>query len=168
MPHPLTRNQITVAYGIAIVADIVQFPLNAVAMTGVLAIPGEFADFIIDCMVMVATSMLIGFHWLLLPSLFIEVIPGLDLIPTWTGCVACVVKIRRGAQPQPPELPLVKVHGNEMTAQATDPIIIPPPLPIQFDAEIESRLNKLNALLERGLISQEEYDAKRKQILAEL
>jgi hypothetical protein len=30
---------------------------------------------------------LVGFHWVLLPSLAAELVPGLDLAPTWTASV---------------------------------------------------------------------------------
>jgi hypothetical protein len=100
----LSRARIIAAFAIAILADAIQFPVAAATASGMLAAPGEFTDFVLDCIVMAATSVLIGFHWMLLPSMFIEVIPGLDLLPTWTGCVALVVRQRRKQQGDPPPL----------------------------------------------------------------
>jgi hypothetical protein len=42
-------------------------------------------DVALDLVVSAALVKLIGFHWVLLPSLVAELAPGLDLAPTWTG-----------------------------------------------------------------------------------
>jgi hypothetical protein len=95
----LSQQRILAAFAIAIMADAIQIPMTAATATGIFAAPGELTDFMMDCVVMVATSALLGFHWLLLPTMFIEVIPGLDMLPTWTACVALVVRERRKEQP---------------------------------------------------------------------
>ena len=97
---PLTRGRIILVFAIAVFADIIQLPITAGQATGIFSIPGELADFLVDCVVMGATTMLLGFHWMLLPTLFVEVIPGLDLLPTWTACVAYVVWRRKKEQIQ--------------------------------------------------------------------
>ncbi len=163
----LSQRHITAAYAIAIVADLVQLPLTAMTATGILAIPGEFVDFMIDCLVMLLTSILLGFHWLLLPSLFIEVVPGLEMFPTWTGCVACVVRMRRNELARSSAASYeTEQESGDSTAHAV-PLVVPP-LPPRKDAAVQKRLRNLLALFEKNLISQEEYDAKRQQILAEL
>ena len=100
----ISQTRIVAAFAVAIIADVVQFPVTAGTASALLAVPGELADFGLDCFVMVVTSALIGFHWMLLPSMFIEVVPGLDLLPTWTGCVALVVRQRQKEQGEPPPL----------------------------------------------------------------
>jgi hypothetical protein len=50
---------------------------------------------------MFVVSALIGFHPLLLPTFLIEFVPVADLLPTWTGCVALVVAMRRKQAPLP-------------------------------------------------------------------
>ena len=100
---PLTRKQIISAFAIAALADLIQLPFTIASTTIVLAAPLELVDFVIDFIAMVATSFLLGFHWLLLPTLIAEAIPGLDFLPTWTACVACVVKMRREGHGQPPK-----------------------------------------------------------------
>lgn len=90
----LSQRRIICAFAVAIMADAIQFPATAATVTGVFAIPSETLDVLLDCVVMVITSLLIGFHWMLLPTVFIEAIPGLDLLPTWTACVALVVRQR--------------------------------------------------------------------------
>lgn len=98
-----TDKQIKSAYAIAIFADLIQLPLTAASATVVFTIPAETVDFTVDCIVMLLVSRYLGFHWLLLPSMIGESIPGVELLPTWTGCVACLVKIRRdeGEEPMP-------------------------------------------------------------------
>ena len=109
----LTRTRIILAFAAAVVADLIQLPITAVEGTGAFLIPGEIADLVVDCFAMAATTALLGFHWALLPSLILEVIPELDLLPTWTGCVAFVIwqrkKEERAHRPAgrdvPPALP---------------------------------------------------------------
>ena len=118
----LTQSRVILAFAIAVIADVMQFPITAVTATGLLFIPGEFADLFVDCAVMVATTMLLGFHWVLLPSLFVEVIPGLDLLPTWTACVAYVVWRRKKDQAQPPPLgSVVDIQEVEVVSVLPNP-----------------------------------------------
>jgi hypothetical protein len=118
----LTRNRVILAFAIAGIADLIQFPITAATATGLLSIPGEAADVLVDCVVMVATSMLLGFHWVLLPSFFLEAIPGPDLLPTWTACVAYVVWRRKKEQAQPPPLrPVVDVEDVQVITDRQTP-----------------------------------------------
>ena|SRR5215471_1665847 len=129
----LNRKRIILAFAVAVTADIIQFPITAGEATGFLAIPGELADFLVDCVVMGATTMLLGFHWMLLPTLLVEVIPGLDLLPTWTACVAYVLWLRKkeARQPQPlsPVIDIrdVEVVSTPSTAGLTQTPPSPPP-----------------------------------------
>src|SRR5438132_6259313 len=52
-------------------------------------------DEILDAIGMIVISRLIGFHPLLLPTFVLEFVPFTDMLPTWTGCVALVVRARR-------------------------------------------------------------------------
>jgi hypothetical protein len=38
---------------------------------------------------------LLGFHLLFLPTFVLEILPVVDVIPTWTACVLAVIAIRR-------------------------------------------------------------------------
>jgi hypothetical protein len=136
----LTQGRIIGAFAIAIIADLIQFPITAVEATGLFTIPGELADFVLDCFVMGATTVLLGFHWMLLPSLLVELVPGLDLIPTWTGCVAFVVWQRKKQQARASPL-RATVDVQEMkTIRESPPLpgasdLTPPKLPgLQIDA----------------------------------
>jgi hypothetical protein len=90
----LMRPRVRSAYLVAVGADVVQLLLGPIGWT--------FADEIIDVAAMVAISRLIGFHPLLLPTVILEFLPVADLLPTWTGCVALVVALRKREQPPPP------------------------------------------------------------------
>jgi hypothetical protein len=154
----LTRTRVFLAFAIALIADLVQFPVTAVMATGFLSLPGEFADLVVDCVAMAATTMLLGFHWVLLPSLVLELVPGLDLVPTWTGCVAYVVWQRRKLKARWPETqPIIDVSEAKTAPEA-------PPA----STSIDGRLERLAQLHRRQLITEAEFEAKRQQILREL
>jgi hypothetical protein len=93
----LSGGRIAAAFAVAIVADGLQLLLGPLGWW--------FFDEAIDVVAMILTITLLGFHPLLLPTFVLELLPVLDLLPTWTGCVAIVVTIRRKQQrsvAQPP------------------------------------------------------------------
>jgi hypothetical protein len=83
----LTRVRILIALTIAVVADGLQFLLGPLGWA--------FGDQVIDVVTMALTSWVIGFHWLLLPTFALELVPLLDELPTWTACVIAVIALRR-------------------------------------------------------------------------
>jgi len=94
----LTPLRIIGAFAVAIAADLVQLPLTGVAMSGVGAVPAEGMDAAVDVAAALITNFLLGFHWALLPTFMIELIPGVDVLPTWTACVAFVIWRRHKAE----------------------------------------------------------------------
>ena len=96
-PPALTRHRVRLAFAVAVTADALQLLLGP---------PGwAFADEILDVAAMIVTSRVIGFHPLLLPTFALELLPMTDLLPTWTGCVALVVALRKRQQAQTPQSP---------------------------------------------------------------
>ena len=89
-PPVLTRQRVRLAYAIAVTADLLQLLLGPLGWAG--------ADELIDVAAMVLTWRVIGFHPLLLPTFALEFLPIVDWLPTWTGCVAIVVALRRREQ----------------------------------------------------------------------
>ncbi|HNQ74950.1 MAG TPA: hypothetical protein PKN95_15305 [Verrucomicrobiota bacterium] len=83
-PARLSGWRIALALLVAVTADGLQIPLQA----------PPFPE-IIDVVAMLLTSLLIGFHLLLLPTFAIEFVPVVGLLPTWTGCVVAVIGLRR-------------------------------------------------------------------------
>ena len=92
----LTRTRVRTAYAVAISVDVVQWVLGPVGWA--------FVDEILDVVAAALISRAIGFHPLLLPAFLLEFLPIADLLPTWTGCVALVVMLRR-RQERPPPVP---------------------------------------------------------------
>ncbi len=89
-PPVLTRQRVRLAYAIAVTADLLQLLLGPLGWAG--------ADELIDVAAMVLTWRVIGFHPLLLPTFALEFLPIVDWLPTWTGCVAIVVALRKREQ----------------------------------------------------------------------
>lgn len=87
IPKPLTRRRIWLVFAVAVVADALQLLLGPLGWA--------FADELIDVGVMCLLTYLIGFHPLFLPTFVVEFFPVVDMLPTWTGCVAMVVSLRR-------------------------------------------------------------------------
>lgn len=113
--RPLTRGRIALAFGVAIVSDAVQFasgPMGWVVF-----------DQAVDVVAMLLTSLLLGFHPLLLPTFVLELVPGLTMLPTWTACVGAVVVLRKraGISPAPPD-PTAQ-DGNKKSPDPSGPVI---------------------------------------------
>ena len=89
-PRELSRARVVAAVTAAVVADLMQIVLLPLAWT--------FAQEAIDMVAMGLTMGLLGFHLLLLPTFALELVPLLDLAPTWTGCVITVIALRKRAR----------------------------------------------------------------------
>lgn len=90
------------AWLVALVADGIQLALFPLFAGGALAPANDVLDFIVA----VVLIRLLGWHWAFLPSVLAEVLPGLDLFPTWTAAVFFVTrKTQPGSIPEilPPE-----------------------------------------------------------------
>jgi len=91
----LPSNPRRTALAIAILADAVQivfFPMFVEEAFSPL-------DDLLDIAVAWMLIHLLGWHWAFLPSFVAKVVPGVDLIPTWT--MAVLVATREGPQEQP-------------------------------------------------------------------
>jgi hypothetical protein len=73
---------------IAIAADVAQIVVFPFFVGGA-ASPWDDA---LDLLVAAAMIRLVGWHWAFLPTFFAELIPGLDLVPTWTAAVFFVTR----------------------------------------------------------------------------
>lgn len=119
LPSPkLTRGRIVFALIFAVLADFLQIVLLPVAWT--------FAQQFIDLIAMALTMLTIGFHLLLLPTFVIEFIPGVDMLPTWTGCVMAVIALRKRSQSGAPPVrdnlpPVIDVEESKPPQQIGPP-----------------------------------------------
>jgi hypothetical protein len=92
----LTRTRIWFAFTVALLTDGLQLMLGPLGWL--------LVDEVLDVVAMVLTCGTLGFHILLLPTFIIKSIPVADMLPTWTGCAAAVVMLRKRSQSQPPPL----------------------------------------------------------------
>jgi hypothetical protein len=93
----LTPTRIGMACAVAFLADAFQILLGPLGWT--------FIDEILDVGAMLAITLLIGFHPLLLPTFVVEIVPVVDMLPTWTACVIAVTVLRKRKQNGPPPPP---------------------------------------------------------------
>jgi hypothetical protein len=89
-------SKVRAAWLVAIAADSLQILIFPVFVGGALS-P---ADVVIDVVVALLLSRLIGWHWAFMPTLVAELVPALDLFPTWTAAVFYVTW-QRFRWPQP-------------------------------------------------------------------
>jgi hypothetical protein len=78
------------AWLIAMVADAVQITALPLFVAG----GASPADLIVDIVVAAILVSLLGWHWAFLPTFAAELMPGLDLFPTWTAAVFFVTRQR--------------------------------------------------------------------------
>jgi hypothetical protein len=93
----LTQERVRLAYAVAVTTDLLQLLLGPFGWAG--------ADELLDVTAMILTWRLIGFHPLFLPTFVLEFLPVADMLPTWTGCVAIVVALRKHQQARMPPPP---------------------------------------------------------------
>jgi hypothetical protein len=103
--------RVLIARIIAVAADAVQLGLFPLFVGGV---PAGF-DAVLDLVVAAALTALVGWHWAFLPAFIAEILPGVDLVPTWTLAAFIATRGRGAARrsasavrvepPPPPALP---------------------------------------------------------------
>jgi len=94
----LTSPEHRLAWVIALAADAIQIAVFPLFVEGGLS-P---ADALLDLIVAALLIRVLGWHWAFLPTLAAELIPGVDMFPTWTTAVWFVT--RRQANPEEPEV----------------------------------------------------------------
>jgi hypothetical protein len=90
------------------VAQIVVFPF----FVGGAASPWDDA---LDLLVAAAMIRLVGWHWAFLPTFFAELVPGLDLVPTWTAAVFFTTRGRSRPSGAPPAIEAEVLSGGRET-----------------------------------------------------
>jgi hypothetical protein len=84
------------AWFVAIAADCIQILVLPLFIEGALS-P---ADTLIDLAAALILSRLLGWHWAFLPTFLAELVPGLDLFPTWSAAMLYITW-KRARSPQP-------------------------------------------------------------------
>jgi len=91
-----------IAWLIAVAADALQIGGTPIFFEGVFS-P---ADWVVDIVTGGIMIGLLGWHWSFLPTFAAELIPGLDLVPTWTAAVFLVTRQRAAVvEPKAPGVP---------------------------------------------------------------
>jgi hypothetical protein len=95
MAPTLTPRRIWIARALAVAVDLAQIAL----------LPAELTPLnnVIDVAAAVALVALVGWHWAFLPTFLAELVPFVDLVPTWTLAVLIATRGRSAAPP--PALP---------------------------------------------------------------
>jgi hypothetical protein len=85
--------QFRLAMLLAIVADALQLVIFPAFVAGALSPADDLLDFGIAA----AMVRLLGWHWEFLPTFFVKLVPGVDLVPFWTIAVASVWRKAKAA-----------------------------------------------------------------------
>ena len=99
-----TPRRILIARMLALVMDLAQFALLPAALTPL--------NNVLDTVVALAMIALVGWHWAFLPTFLTELVPFVDLVPTWTIAVFLATRgkdvkpgVPGAGPPTPPALP---------------------------------------------------------------
>ena len=111
MPRSLTPRQAWTARGIAVLVDLAQWALLPAALT-----PLNNA---VDVATGLALVALVGWHWAFLPTFLAELVPFVELVPSWT--LAVLIATRGRIAEPPPE-----VVVSPPPPAATPPAALPP------------------------------------------
>jgi hypothetical protein len=103
----VTKKRVRLALALAMLADVLQLGILPLLAEGV--IPYVIVNDVMDVVVAVAMILLIGWHWAFLPSFALELVPALNLVPTWTAAVLFVTRGSRAASAS--ELAAVRQAG---------------------------------------------------------
>ena len=87
-----SRRRVWMARIVAIVADGVQLALLPLVVGGVTS-P---IDDVIDVVTGVVLTALVGFRWAFLPAFVAEMVPFVDLVPSWTMAVLLSTREKQG------------------------------------------------------------------------
>lgn len=94
----MTPIRVKAARSIAVAADFLQIIVFPAFIPGFVS---PWND-VLDGLVAVAMLLLVGWHWAFLPSFLAELVPGLDLVPTWTAAVFFATRGQGGPSGPPP------------------------------------------------------------------
>jgi hypothetical protein len=82
----VTPRRIWTARGLAVLVDLLQVGLLPIELTPL--------NNVIDVATGIAMYLLVGWHWAFLPTFLVEMVPFVDLVPTWTLAVAIATRGR--------------------------------------------------------------------------
>jgi hypothetical protein len=104
MKAVLSSRTVRAARILAVTADLVQIVLLPAFWPGILSPAND----VIDGVVAVALVAMLGWHWAFAPAFVAEMVPMVDLVPTWTAAVLLATRGRAGAAAPPPPVEVVR------------------------------------------------------------
>ena len=97
MDDSVSRSRIWGARSLAVLADVIQIGLAPLFFEGGLSI----FDAALDLIVSGILTGLVGWHWAFFPAFVAELVPGLDLVPSWTLAVFLATRDRTAPDTTP-------------------------------------------------------------------
>jgi hypothetical protein len=91
------RRRIFAARALAVVADAVQIALVPIFAEGAASVVNDVLDVVVGLTLVI----LVGWHWVFLPAFVAELVPVIDLAPTWTIAVLIATRGRHEPAPSP-------------------------------------------------------------------
>ncbi len=101
MRDDITPARVKAARAIAAAADLLQIVLLPAFFPGSLSPAADAIDLVVALLML----RLVGWHWAFLPTFVVELVPVVDLVPTWT---AAVFLVTRGLPTTPPPAVVVE------------------------------------------------------------
>ena len=80
---PVTGRRVWAARGLAVLADLIQIGFAPLFLEGGLSV----FDAALDLLMAAILTRLVGWHWAFLPGFLAVLVPGFDLVPSWTLAV---------------------------------------------------------------------------------
>ncbi len=111
----MTPGRVKTARVVAIAADFVQIGLLPLFAEGWLS-PVNDA---LDVLVAIAMILLVGWHWAFLPAFLAELVPLVDLVPSWTAAV--FIATRAPGEAPAPAPPLGALPPGPAGEREADP-----------------------------------------------
>ncbi len=113
----MTRRRVVAARLIAIAADLLQIAIFPVFSEG----GASPFDTGLDVAVAGLLTWLVGWHWAFLPSFAAEIVPLVDLVPTWTAAVLIATRpSRRFGASVPSRAPGGAVASRSVESRKSD------------------------------------------------
>ncbi len=109
MRDDVTPARIRAARLVAVGADLLQIVLLPTFFPGVMSPAADAIDLVVAALML----WLVGWHWAFLPTFLAEVVPFVDLVPTWTAAVFLVTRSRAGPAPAPEVVVSPPAKGSE-------------------------------------------------------